>query len=71
MKKPKKPKKCDSCFEEEELHWSKKYEEWICDLCERDLDEQEMIRLNEEDEAFEAMLDEEYNAFLESKEDEE
>lgn len=39
MKKPKMPKVCDTCMEDEELHWSEDEGMWICDLCEEAIHE--------------------------------
>jgi ribosomal protein L37AE/L43A len=59
MSRPSKPKVCDGCGEEDKLHWNKDCG-WICDLCQVDVEEQAAIRDYEEQEAFEAMLDEDY-----------
>jgi len=60
MKRPKKPKVCDCCFEHYELHWSKEEDMWICDECEDASREERSMNDYWEQEALEHMLDEEY-----------
>jgi len=68
MKKPKKPKVCQGCCEEGELHWSKEEDMWICDECEDALYEKRCMNDYWERESFKAMCEEEY---YEGDEDEE
>ena len=58
VKRPPKSKVCDCCSEIDKLHWNKDCG-WICDLCQVDIEERDAIREYEEQQAFEAMLDEE------------
>jgi len=67
MTRSPKPKICECCGEEDGLHWNKDCGEWICDLCQVDIEEQDAIREYEEQEAFEAMLDEDYEDYDEGK----
>jgi len=69
MKKTKKPKKCDCCMEEGELHWSKEEDMWMCDGCEDDLYEKRCMDDYWEQESFKAMLEEEEECYEDEDED--
>jgi len=43
MKRPEMPKICDTCLEDEKLHWSEEEEMWICDECEESLYEKRAV----------------------------
>jgi len=60
MAKPKKPKVCDGCVEDEELHWSEENDMWICDLCEEAINEGRAIYEMQLEESFDAMVFEEW-----------
>lgn len=48
MSKPQRPRYCDECEEEAELHWNNEYREWLCDMCEEVMEEDQMIEESEE-----------------------